>query len=659
MTTRTRTILLAAVAAALPVFTFSLPASAQTRVNQDGHALDANTRVGSDGSNTSRNGQDRRGQTYTGNQVVTGNVSGARAFRGPVGYRDANEFSGPVAGLQTDRFIRDSAGAPTRSNPNIDYGNTPTAFYGDARSTPPPTGYRVEGFTGAFFNTGAGQQTTAGRTPYDRPTAQVFDSQTTMLRSGSVVFQGQDDQNRSRLLYASPLSGVMALNPTMLSNDSANGGANPGDATGTGADARRNPTDRFQMTPAELQKMRDELNGAAQDDQNPAAQPDPNKLSAQPLDNGLETAKGGDTQSARSAGANRNQNAGADVKPGTQLDNRIDSSKLDATVDGGQQQGLQRQMAVPPAKQSKLYAELQQRLQQQQSTDPQVNEQNIRALRRAQDTPDQPGAPGQPGQPGADPAQGQQPGAAKPILPIPRGQGQPAGRGQRAATSQPAAKGAAPKPAAPKPAAPAAQRPAPIRIKSLAEGVQAKGLHDLLAGAESLMKEGNFRSAIEKYAAAEQVAPNNPMIRLGRAQAELGAARYVSADEDLRQAVKADPALLMGQYDLESFIGRDRLSFLIQDLKQMAASETTSARPMVLLAYIAYGTPGLESAAADYLNQAAERAGRPDPLIEAMRKHWVLPEATPAAPEKIETPAAPEKPEAPATPQPAPADQNK
>src|SRR4051812_5794668 len=73
-------ILTAAVAAGLPLVAFSLPASAQQRVNQDGRALDANTRVGSDGSNDPRNGLDRRDQTVTGNQVVTGNVSGNRSF---------------------------------------------------------------------------------------------------------------------------------------------------------------------------------------------------------------------------------------------------------------------------------------------------------------------------------------------------------------------------------------------------------------------------------------------------------------------------------------------------------------------------------------------------------------------------------------------------
>ena len=160
-------------------------------------------------------------------------------------------------------------------------------------------------------------------------------------------------------------------------------------------------------------------------------------------------------------------------------------------------------------------------------------------------------------------------------------------------------------------------------------------------------------------------------LRLGRAQAELGAARYVSAEQHLREAIEADPALLMGQYDLESFLGKDRVTFVVKELQQISRSEASSPRPMILLAYIAYGTPGLESAAADYLDQAAKRAGRPDPLIDSMRKNWSMPaaegQAAPEKPAQQEQPAtteqpaapAPAAPEQPAPQQPAPEDLNK
>ena len=46
----------------------------------------------------------------TGNQIVTGNVTGNRGFSGPVGYGDAREFRGPSGSSRSDAFIAQSAG---------------------------------------------------------------------------------------------------------------------------------------------------------------------------------------------------------------------------------------------------------------------------------------------------------------------------------------------------------------------------------------------------------------------------------------------------------------------------------------------------------------------------------------------------------------------
>jgi len=96
----------AAVAAALVIGAGK--AGAQYKSGNDGRALDANNRVGSAGSNGERS-DNRIGPT--GNQIVTGNVTGGREFRGPVGYTDSREFRGITARDQSDRFIRNSAGA--------------------------------------------------------------------------------------------------------------------------------------------------------------------------------------------------------------------------------------------------------------------------------------------------------------------------------------------------------------------------------------------------------------------------------------------------------------------------------------------------------------------------------------------------------------------
>ena len=50
--------------------------------------------------------------------------------------------------------------------------------------------------------------------------------------------------------------------------------------------------------------------------------------------------------------------------------------------------------------------------------------------------------------------------------------------------------------AVPPPAGPNVE---PLKIESLADGISAKGLHDLLSDAEKLMKADKFESAIQKY----------------------------------------------------------------------------------------------------------------------------------------------------------------
>src|SRR3954447_23422020 len=93
MESNKRKLMAAAVLVAGSILSTALPASAQYR-RQDGNALDANRRLGSNGTNDEAG--DRGGSRVTGNQIVTGNVTGGREFRGPVGYRDPSEFRGPL-----------------------------------------------------------------------------------------------------------------------------------------------------------------------------------------------------------------------------------------------------------------------------------------------------------------------------------------------------------------------------------------------------------------------------------------------------------------------------------------------------------------------------------------------------------------------------------
>ena len=75
------------VAAGLVSAALAAPASAQYR-QDNGRALDANPRAGSNGENDTSAGPGRTNPLVTGNQIITGNVTAGRQFRGPVGYTD-------------------------------------------------------------------------------------------------------------------------------------------------------------------------------------------------------------------------------------------------------------------------------------------------------------------------------------------------------------------------------------------------------------------------------------------------------------------------------------------------------------------------------------------------------------------------------------------
>src|SRR3954468_6638230 len=100
-----RRILATAIAAALPLVAFTSLTSAQQRINVNGRALDANNRVGSGGQNPDDSGF-RATQNQMKNDIITGNVTAGKQFRGPIDYTDPRAFRGPTAGINMDNFLR-------------------------------------------------------------------------------------------------------------------------------------------------------------------------------------------------------------------------------------------------------------------------------------------------------------------------------------------------------------------------------------------------------------------------------------------------------------------------------------------------------------------------------------------------------------------------
>jgi hypothetical protein len=341
--------------------------------------------------------------------------------------------------------------------------------------------------------------------------------------------------------------------------------------------------------------------------------------------------------------------------PGSPQSSAIQNNALDNSINpqgslSTSQTLRSRLVAPPPEQQSAQYAEMMRRFKERTGdtanmTDQEANRafnEEMRLRQEALKTPGTPGAPGaapgaatpgapgKPGTPGAAPAPGigaQQPKTATPGTAAP---GTATPGTEQPGTAQPGpVVGATKRPGPAGAKAPTAKTPPPkvepLKVKSLATGVPAKGFSTMLTQAEDLMKQGKFASAIDQYDAAEQVAPNNPLVKIGRANAELGAAYYLQAENHLRDAFKSDPALLTAQYDLKGFFGEDRLAFLAKDLNDIAKADQKQSRPVFLLGYIAYNT-GDEAKADSYLDLADKRSGGKDPVYKLLRDNWSLPE---------------------------------
>jgi tetratricopeptide (TPR) repeat protein len=299
---------------------------------------------------------------------------------------------------------------------------------------------------------------------------------------------------------------------------------------------------------------------------------------------------------------------------------RINSSLIDKPLPGEvRAEGTSfRRVLLPPSAQSTQYAELERRLRRYYEdrlvTDSDKNRDYLKQL-RARDAADQAAAN----------ATGNLTGPRNPAaMAIP----DYSRIGQDLANLGPAPAGAAQQPV-PAIGAPVV-KPKPIKITSLAAGVQAQGLAKLLKTAEDLMKEGKFGPALDQYQAAAQLAPNNSMVLLGQANAELAVGFYRKAEQHIRMALRGDPVLLMAQFDLKGMLGEDKLNAIVKDLKEIAFKQEKDAGVAVLLAYIAYNT-GNEQGAAIYLDLAQKRSNPRDDFPRILRQHWDLPttEASP------------------------------
>lgn len=560
------TVLAMAVAGVLAVTQI---AGAQHRVDRSG-ANDANPRVGSNGRNEVRSQQMSPWQLN--NAIIYGNVTGGKQFRDSVQSRDPREFRGTTAGRNLDNFVRDSSGVTTGGIATFNANQT-RAYYGDSRGVAPPPGFTGVQSLGGY----TAPQPSAWRQVDPRLQPVSAGTTTMVLRPDAFGGPGAvDTQFAPGAVVVPPTGGTGAqqgVNPALLSDYTL-----------------LNRTSASVLSPDALSDLRT-------------------------LDQNAPLTVGGVPQPSR--------NAAGETSTSTLNNTLLSPSALsgastnDALAEPSVSNTLPQQQTVEPgirsqivgmAEQSSVYGNLVARkAEQEQAKRPgQANEEAARAfneqLRKREAEAKAAAGKDQP-----------KPGKVIEQETAPRPEDNKPDTGAKPAEQ--------PKPDA---GAVVPGNVAPLKVGSLAGAGGSKGLNDLLARAESQMREGKYASAIESYDAAETVTPGNSLVKLGRAHAELGGQYYRRAEASLRKTLSADKNLLAGQYDLKGMIGEQRLTDIEKDLRELLEKNPNDVGFAVLLAYIYYNT-GDERRAAAQLDIADKRAGGKDEFVKLLKQSWTLP----------------------------------
>jgi hypothetical protein len=591
----TRWILLAAVSA-IPMAVALPSAQAQYRVDNS-RTNDANNRIGSGGYNDAAS-QFRN--AASGNDIILNNSTGLSGFHGNVPYRAPGAFEGNLPNSPSDNLNRLSGGGNQASTP---YDPTPRTYFSERQYQPPPAGFVQTGMAHMGYLEGPPPT----RQPGDLRMGDIYPNTPISLlpKPGELALPGQVDP-------------TAAANPDIFTNSSSLYGIrqfrlgedNQTISTlGTPINYSTTTFGSGTLSEDEILRRRQSLNGSVLPE------------------NGTNGTNGGANESGNENSGPLGANAGGTSLSPTALNNgqiqpkQIVNTPLPPLAAGSGQSvtpasgdmstGQQTRQVLgnlpSAAQQSPQYAQLQRKLAEYNAAHPKSDEEanrlfqdQLRARRQLIGGSGNNNGLGPTG-PG---------GGVAPTIPGGGGTATPPG-------------GVKPTPQLPpsqtvKPAEPIK----PVDINSIGGGMTAPGIADLVKQGEDLSKQQKFGDAVRKFQDAAMVAPNNGLVRIGLANAELGASMYDRCERDLRSAFIADPALLMGRYDLKTMIGDERLQVIIVDLKNLANS-TQNSTPVFLLAYITYNT-GDTTKAADYLDLAETRADGRDALIKDLRDHWQL-----------------------------------
>jgi hypothetical protein len=593
------------------------PSWAQQRVG-GGQALDANPRQGSGGVNSPEGQVDYQQR----NNVVTGNVSGGRAFRGQVDYQAPNEFQDALGSDDLFDFraqsLQSSPGAirqpgggfqPGGQSVYRSFSNAPGTGTSTRQST------RISPGQVNLYDFGAVSQ---GDTPLSVPAESAMPD----MGGGGSGGPGEPSE-----LMLSPLLGARQA-PSVLDADGPTSGPDepayeldldvPTDAEEMAPDAAEQATDTAQQVMREDLSLRPQMQQSRQASEQPLLQGEGmiqrdamdqpatsflgRQLQAQLQANQMRQAPTLDQRIERMQASLFNQLQQRQAAPGdTAYQNVLAAMKAerrpgeDEPAQPQQEPGLEEDTFTDldleePSEEQVAQAEQARReaLEQTFGDDPFADEQEGADQQAEEDQQQEPGAldvgPDLDGE-----ADGQQA----------EGEGDAAGRSVDAILKQ-------------------LDHQAP-RLESLT-GERENRVNRLLKQAEQSLAQGKFFDAERMYRQLLIDAPNRPMVRAGLIHAQLGAGMIRSAALNARKLFNEHPELIAVQYGSQLLPPKERLKWLQKELQRMI-SQNQGKQPGMMLAYLGYQLDSRQLIR--YGLASAESQAPRDPMLPVLRRIWL------------------------------------
>jgi len=166
------------------------------------------------------------------------------------------------------------------------------------------------------------------------------------------------------------------------------------------------------------------------------------------------------------------------------------------------------------------------------------------------------------------------------------------------------------------------------RIERLARpGADRDFYAEHMRAGQDLLAEGQWFLAEERFTSAIAMRPNDPIAAIGRIHAQLGAALFRSAGENLKELFRDSPEMIATKFDASLLPRGDRLDFIRVQLADRSRGDTDFARTCaLLLAYLGRQYDNDRDIRAgfadiDRINDA--RADEPDPVYDAARAAWL------------------------------------